>query len=230
VYSSSCSVYGVATDDDVTEESPTNPQTAYAVCKTLVEGELRDMADARFSPTILRNATVYGASPRMRFDLVLNNLAGLAYTTGEITMTSDGSPWRPLVHARDVARAITCVLEAPVELVGGEVFNVGESAQNYQVKEIAEIVAAVFPGCRLGFGLDGADNRSYRVSFDKIAAALPEFRCAWDAEAGARQLRQVFERVALDAETFGFRAYTRLRQLEHLLRTGQIDAGFRWAA
>ena len=184
VYSSSCSVYGVATDGDVTEGSPTNPQTAYAVCKTLVESGLDEMADDDFSPTILRNATVYGASPRMRFDLVLNNLAGLARTTGEIAMTSDGTPWRPLVHALDVAHAIACTLEAPRDLVHRETFNVGDTAQNYQVKEIAEIVAEAFPGCRLSFGTNGADNRSYRVSFDKINATLPGFRCDWDAVAG----------------------------------------------
>src|SRR4051812_46880157 len=138
VYMSSCSVYGVADGDFVTEKSSTNPQTAYAECKSLVERDLQPMADNNFSPTFLRNATAYGASPGMRFDIVLNNLAGLAWTTKEIKMTSDGSPWRPLVHGLDIARAITCVLEAPIDAVHNEIFNVGDTNHNYRVKEVAE--------------------------------------------------------------------------------------------
>lgn len=230
VYMSSCSVYGVATGEDVTEESPTNPQTAYAECKALVERDLSAMAGDDFSPTFLRNATAFGASPRQRFDLVLNNLCGLAWTTGEITMTSDGTPWRPLVHGLDIAKAIACALEAPREAVHGQVFNVGDTTQNYQVKEIAETVADVFRGCKLAFGDSGADNRSYRVSFDKINSTLPGFSCEWDAERGANQFRELFERIAMTEETFNFRGFTRLAQLEHLIATKQLDDSFFWKA
>jgi nucleoside-diphosphate-sugar epimerase len=176
VYMSSCSVYGVATEGDVTEESPVNPQTAYAECKTFVERDVKPLADDDFSPTFMRNATAFGASPRMRFDIVLNNLAGLAWTTKEIKMTSDGTPWRPLVHALDICKAIVCAVEAPRDIVHNQVFNVGDTANNYRVKEVAEIVAQVFPECQLSFGTQGADNRSYRVSFEKINTILPGFK------------------------------------------------------
>lgn len=228
VYTSSCSVYGVATEGDVTEESPVNPQTAYATCKTLVERDVRPMAGPGFSPTFLRNATAFGASPRMRFDLVLNNLSGLAWTTRTIAMTSDGSPWRPLVHAADICQAIACVLDAPREAVHGEIFNVGDSAQNYRVREIAELVAAAIPGCNVTFGTQGADNRSYRVSFEKIRRHLPDFQCEWDARRGAQQLADLFGRIGLTAEEFQSRGFTRLKQLEHLIATGQIDRDFFW--
>ncbi len=229
VYTSSCSVYGVASDGFVTETSPVNPQTAYAVCKTLVERDVTELAGDHFSPTFLRNATAFGASPRMRFDIVLNNLAGLAWTTSRIAMTSDGTPWRPLVHALDIAKAIACALEAPREAVHAQTFNVGSTEQNYTVRQIAEIVADHFPGCELTFGDSGGDNRSYRVSFDKIAEQLPGFSCDWNAEKGAAQLRRLFERIDLDDATFSGRGHTRLKQLEHLLHTGQIDRNFFWA-
>jgi nucleoside-diphosphate-sugar epimerase len=227
VYMSSCSVYGVASGT-VDETSPTDPQTAYAACKALVERDVTALADDDFSPTFLRNATAFGASPRMRFDIVLNNLSGLAFTTGEIAMTSDGSPWRPLVHALDIGEAIACVLAAPRERVHAEVLNVGSDEQNYQVRDIAERVAAAFPGCTTSFGEPGADNRSYKVDFGKITSVLPAFACAWNADRGAQQLRQVFERVALDTETFTGRGHTRLKQLQHLLSTGQVDADLFW--
>ena len=230
VYMSSCSVYGVATEGFVTETSPVNPQTAYAICKTLVERDVSTLADDEFSPTFLRNATAYGASPRMRFDLVLNNLAGLAWTTGEIAMTSDGTPWRPLAHALDIAKAIVCVLDAPRDVVHNEIFNVGETRHNYRVREIAETIGALLPQCRLSFGAPGSDNRSYRVSFDKIHERLPGFSCEWDALRGTQQLLELFARIDLSEEMFRFRGYTRLAQLEYLLRTRQIDAGFFWAA
>ena len=229
VYMSSCSVYGVAEEDLVDEGSPVRPQTAYAECKTLVERDLRKMADDGFSPTFLRNATAFGASPRMRFDIVLNNLAGLAWTTNEIKMISDGTPWRPLVHALDIAKAIRCVLEAPRDVVHDEIFNVGDTDQNYQVRQIAEIVAEQFPGCRLTIGEQGSDNRSYRVSFDKINRELPGFHCGWDARRGAKQLHDVFERIDMTQTDFEFRAFTRLEQLEYLIRTQQIDEDFFWA-
>jgi nucleoside-diphosphate-sugar epimerase len=229
VYTSSCSVYGVATEGRVTEESPTNPQTAYAICKTLVERDVRPLADDDFSPTFLRNATAFGASPRMRFDLVLNNLAGLAWTTKEIAMTSDGSPWRPLVHALDISKAISCTLTAPREAIHNQIFNVGDSEQNYRVREVAEVIAETFPGCALSFGPGGSDNRSYQVSFDKIHEHLPGFSCDWDARRGAEQLRSLFERIGFTSDEFFSRGFTRLKQLEYLLQTKQIDSDFFWS-
>lgn len=229
VYTSSCSVYGVATGEvPVTEEAPVNPQTSYAVCKTLCERDLGAMAGDDFSPVFLRNATAFGASPRQRFDLVLNNLCGWAFTTGEIKMVSDGTPWRPLVHGLDIAKAIRCALEAPREDIHGQILNVGSNAQNYRIREIAEIVGEVFPGCQISFGTQGSDNRSYRVNFDKIHRVLPTFSCEWDARMGARQLYEIFRRIELRAEDFEQRAYTRLKQLQYLLRTGQIDQRFFW--
>jgi len=228
VYMSSCSVYGVGLDGAATEESPVNPQTAYAECKVLVERDVGGMADDDFHPTFLRNATAFGASPRMRFDIVLNNLMGIAWTTGEVRMTSDGSPWRPIVHIRDTIAAVLAVLAAPLDRIHGQTFNVGSNAQNYQVREIAEIVSAEVPGCTTSFGPPSADNRSYRVSFDKIRTVLPEFECAWDAERGARELADLFRAIDLDERLFGFRAFTRLEQLQYLLRTGQLDSQLRW--
>lgn len=228
VYMSSCSVYGVATDGDVTEESPVNPQTAYAECKTLVERDVQPLADDNFSPTFMRNATAFGASPRMRFDIVLNNLAGLAWTTKQIKMTSDGTPWRPLVHGLDICKAIACALEAPRDIVHNQIFNVGDTSNNYRVKEIAEIVANTFPGCELSFGDQGADNRSYRVSFEKINTLLPGFKCDWNAERGAKQLYDIFSRIDMTPEVFNGQGFTRLKQLEYLIRTQQIDQDFFW--
>jgi nucleoside-diphosphate-sugar epimerase len=227
VYMSSCSVYGVA-DGTVDETSPTDPQTAYARCKALVERDVTALADDDFSPTFLRNATAFGASPRQRFDIVLNNLAGLAWTTHRIAMTSDGTPWRPLVHGLDIAKAIRAVLDAPRESVHAQVLNVGADSNNYTVREIAETVGAEFPGCEVSFGEPSADNRSYRVSFAKIREVLPGFETDWDAAAGAAQLHRVFEQIALDTETFTGRGHTRLAQIEHLLKTGQVDPQLFW--
>jgi nucleoside-diphosphate-sugar epimerase len=228
VYMSSCSVYGVSEAEYVDETSAVNPQTAYAVCKTRVETDVRKLANDRFSPTFLRNATAYGASPHMRFDIVLNNLAGLAWTTKQIKMTSDGTPWRPIVHGLDIARAIACVLKGSREAVHNEIFNVGDTKHNYRVREIAQIVAEVFPGCQLSFGPPSPDNRSYRVSFEKIRKHLPDFASAWDARRGAQQLHDLFKRIDMPAEVFQHRTFTRLKQLEYLIRTRQIDEKFFW--
>jgi nucleoside-diphosphate-sugar epimerase len=228
VYMSSCSVYGVAGDDFLTEDSPTDPQTAYAVCKTLVERDLRKLAGSSFAPTCLRNATAYGASPQMRFDIVLNNLAGLAWTKKQIAMTSDGTPWRPIVHALDICQAITAVVEAPEDAVANEIFNVGDTGHNYRVREIAEIIGDVFPGCAVSFGPPSPDNRSYRVSFAKIQKHLPSFKCRWDARRGAEQLLELFRRIELTEEMFQYRSFTRLKQLQYLIRTGQINDNFFW--
>lgn len=229
VYSSSCSVYGVGNEDWKDEQSEVQPLTAYAECKVLVEQDLSSMADDNFSPTFLRNSTAFGPSPRMRFDIVLNNLAGLAWTTHEIRMTSDGSPWRPLVHVMDICDAMGCVLQAPREIIHNQTFNVGNTRSNYQIKDLALIVQAVFQGCELTFGPSDGDHRSYRVSCDKIASVLPDFKADRTPEQGARELRAVFESVGLNESLFNHRAFTRLKALSHLLDTGQVDSEFFFA-
>lgn len=228
IYTSSCSVYGVSDADFVDETSETNPQTAYAKCKALVERDVGKLTDKNFSPVFLRNATAYGASPRMRFDIVLNNLMGLAWTTGEIAMTSDGSPWRPLVHVEDICRAILCALQAPSNAVAGEIFNVGATKENYRIGEVAQIVADTIPKCKVSLGESGGDNRSYRVNFDKISNRLPGFECKWTLRDGAEELKSVFEQIQMAQGTFDFRAFTRLKQLRYLSDTAQIDDSFYW--
>ncbi|HEU5096939.1 MAG TPA: SDR family oxidoreductase [Reyranella sp.] len=229
VYASSCSIYGAAAEGGLmTEDSPPNPQTAYAECKMLVERDVQLLADDRFSPTFLRNATAFGASPRIRFDIVLNNLAGLAWTTGRITMTSDGMPWRPIVHVQDICAAIAATLKADRESVSNQIMNVGDNDNNCRVREIAEAVGKAFPNCKVEFGSNGGDNRSYRVSFDKIRRLLPDFRCTWNADRGARQMRKLFEHINMDAAIFGATPFTRLSELQRLLDTQQVDGDFYW--
>ena len=229
VYTSSCSVYGAAADGgDRDETSPPNPQTAYAECKVLVERDVGALADNSFTPVFLRNATAFGASPRMRFDIVLNNLAGIAWTAREIQMTSDGTPWRPLVHVNDICTAIVLALRAPRDAVHNEIFNVGDDSQNYRIAEIARIIADILPDCPLRFGAPSGDNRSYRTSFAKIRRHLPEFRCSWSAQRGARELLELFQHIGMTAETFASPPFTRLKRLRELIDTGQIDADFFW--
>jgi nucleoside-diphosphate-sugar epimerase len=231
VYMSSCSVYGAGDPQGfVDETSPINPQTAYAECKALVERDVGAMASERFAPCFLRNATAYGASPRMRFDIVLNDLCGLAWTEKQIKLLSDGTPWRPLVHALDICQAIHLALRAPHERICGQIFNVGSTDQNYRVIEIAQIVADTFLGCRLVVGDKSADNRSYRVKFDKIGDVLPEFACRWRAQDGAQQLRAVFQRIAMTSETFRADPYTRLKMLMKHKSLGLLDEKLFWTA
>jgi len=228
VYTSSCSVYGAGSDHARTEDAEVDPQTAYARCKVLVERSLSTMADDDFSPTFLRNATAYGPSPSMRFDIVLNNLAGFAWTTGRIVMLSDGSAWRPLVHVLDICDAIACCLDAPRKTVHNEVFNVGDNLENYRVREIADIVAETFSGCELVIGKSTGDNRSYRVNFDKITAMLPGFRCRRNARRGARELKELFGQIKLSHDTFVAPTFTRLKQLEGLVAAHRLDERFHW--
>ncbi len=229
VYTSSCSVYGIGNGEYKTEESETKPQTAYAECKVRVERDIAAMADDNFSPVFLRNATAFGPSPRMRFDIVLNNLSGLAWTTGEIKMISDGLPWRPLVHIKDISKAIDCVLRAPREVIHNEVLNVGDTNENYQVREIAKTVSEAFPGCKISFGDNDGDNRSYRVSFEKIHEKLPDFSCEYTISKGAEELYTIFSKIDLDNQTFEGRPYTRLKQLKYLLASNQLDEDLYWA-
>lgn len=228
VYTSSCSVYGAGTGDFLDETSATNPQTAYAECKVLVERDVGRMAGPDFCPVFLRNATAYGPSPRMRFDIVLNDLCALAWTTKHIAMISDGSPWRPLVHVEDICEAVYRSLVAPEDSVRGKIFNVGQNSDNYRVREIAQIVAEEFPGCEVTVGPSRGDNRSYRVNFDRIHSELPNFSCRYTVRDGARQLRELFDRIQMGPETYHFRAFTRLKQLQYLQSSGQIDGEFFW--
>lgn len=230
VYSSSCSVYGAGSADWLTETSAVRPQTTYARCKVMVEDDVRAMADAWFSPVFLRNATAYGASPRMRFDLVLNNLAALASVSGRIALTSDGTPWRPLVHVLDICRAIVSAVEAPRDAIHAEVFNVGRTDQNFQVREIAALVGEAYPACTIAVGSAGSDVRSYRVSFDKVQSKLPGFACNWDVRRGVAQLRELFQRVAFTREQFMSPPFTRLHELKHLVDTSQLDPALFWRA
>lgn len=229
VYASSCSVYGAGSGEFLDERAPTNPQTAYAECKVRVERDLAPMAQGDFSVVFLRNATAYGPSPRMRFDIVLNDLCAMAWNERRIAMVSDGSPWRPIVHIEDICEAMRCAVEAPADAINAEVFNVGSTAENYRVREIAALVAQAFPGCEVSAGPPSGDNRSYRVSFEKIASRLPGFHARWTAAAGAEELRRLFERIGFDRTTYEWRAFTRLKQLKHLQRTGQVDADLYWS-
>lgn len=228
VYTSSCSVYGAGTGDFLDEAAEVNPQTAYAECKVLVERDLGAMAGPDFCPVFLRNATAYGPSPRMRFDIVINDLCALAWTTKRIAMISDGSPWRPVVHVEDICEAIYRGLLAPDDAIRGRAFNVGQNKDNFQIRELAELIAEEFPGCTVSVGPSSGDNRSYRVNFDRIHQELPGFRCRYDARQGVRQLLSLFRRIDMPEETYRFRAYTRLRQLRYLQTSGQLDDQLFW--
>lgn len=229
VYASSCSIYGAGTGDFLDEKAPPNPQTAYAECKALVERDLDKMVGDDFCPVFLRNATAYGPSPRMRFDIVINDLCALAWTVKRIAMVSDGSPWRPVVHVADMCEAMYRSLVAPDDVVRGQIFNVGQNSENFRVRELAAIVASEFPGCEVIAGPSGGDNRSYRVNFDKINSMLPGFKCHYTARDGARQLRGVFERIQMSEEVHKFRAFTRLKQLQYLQKTNQVNSGLYWS-
>jgi nucleoside-diphosphate-sugar epimerase len=228
VYFSSCSVYGASSTHASDENSKTDPLTSYAKCKLLVERDVAPLADDNFSPTFLRNATAYGASPRQRFDLVVNNLAGLAWTTKQIKMDSDGTPWRPLVHLLDIAQAACLTVEADRKRVHNQIFNVGDNNENYQVKDIAKIISDTFPGCSLSMGTRGGDKRDYRVNFDKIKTILPDFKTKHTVASGAKQLLRVFETIGMTPEVFQSRGHTRLKQIQYLIQTKQIDKDFFW--
>ena len=229
LFASSCSLYGVAGDDMLDERAAFNPITPYGESKVRLEHDLHGMADDAFSPTYLRNATAYGASPRLRFDVVVNNLVGVALTTGEIRVQSDGTPWRPLVHVEDFSRAFIAVLNAPRERVHDEAFNVGRTEENYQVSALAEMVRQELPGTVVRYAEGGGpDPRSYRVSCDKLARTLPEFRPTWTVRRGVAELVQRFRAAGLKAEDFTGNRYVRLRRIRELQRLGKLDAALRW--
>lgn len=230
LFSSSCIMYGMSSTELVDEESPLDPQTEYARSKVKSEMAIRQLATDSFSPTYLRNGTIYGVSPRMRFDTVLNDLVGRAFTTGVITVFSDGRPWRPVIHVEDVARSFAHVLAAPRELVHNEAFNNGADHLNHQVIELAEIAAAAVPGCEVEvLGEASADQRTYKADFGKFARTFPDFEWRWNARSGADELASTFADIQLTHDDFRDPRFTRLRWLEHLLE-GRLDSSLRWVA
>lgn len=230
LFASTCSVYGMVSQDEIaTEETTIRPLTPYAVSKAKVEEDLDRLADETFSPVILRNATAYGWSPNFRSDLVVNNLAGWAYTKGEIRIMSDGTPWRPIVHVQDIVRAFSAVLTAQREAIHNQVFNVGVNTENYQVRELAEIVREEFHGCRLTYDEHGGpDPRSYRVDFSKINRQLPEFKPSWTARTGVEELREAYEEIKLNHADFIGPKYVRIAKLKSLIKDGKLDEDLRW--
>jgi nucleoside-diphosphate-sugar epimerase len=229
LFSSSCSTYGAAGDDMLTEEATFNPVTPYGHSKVLVEQDVAKLADGEFSPTFLRNATAYGVSPRHRFDLVLNNLVAYAFTTGRVYLKSDGTPWRPIVHIEDISRAFIAVLNAPREVVHNQAFNVGINEENYRISELAEIVKETVPGCRIEYAEGaGPDKRTYRADFSKIARILPEFKPQWNARRGAQQAYEAYQKVGLKVEDFEGPKYKRIDHIKQLLSTQRLDETLRW--
>ena len=229
LYSSSCSSYGQAGDALVDETAELRPITPYAISKVRVEQDVAKLADDRFSPTFLRNATAYGVSPRLRFDLVLNNLVAWAYAQGRVHIKSDGTPWRPIVHIEDIARAFLAVLAGPRDVVHNQAFNVGQTEENYRVRELATIVREVVPGSRIEYAKDGGpDPRCYRVDFGKIHRALPEFKPRWNARRGAEELYAAYQVAGLVIDDCEGPRFKRIDHLKQLLATHRVDATLRW--
>jgi nucleoside-diphosphate-sugar epimerase len=229
VFSSSCSTYGAAGDHFLDETAPVSPVTAYAESKVYVERDVAQLADDDFSPVFMRNATAYGASPRLRLDIVLNDLVASAYATGRVHIKSDGTPWRPIVHIRDIIGAVVSVLEAPREAIHNETFNVGQTEENYRISELADIVADTVPGCRLEYAAGGGpDKRCYRVSCDKIRRILPNFQPQWTARKGAQELLEAYRATGLTAADLERGKYTRINHIRRLIDSGKLDASLLW--
>ncbi len=229
VFSSSCSNYGAGGDDFLDEESPFNPVTPYGESKVLTEQAVSQLADEEFSPTFLRNATAYGVSPRLRFDLVLNNLVAWAYTTGKVMLKSDGAPWRPIVHIEDIAQAFIAVLRAPRETIHNQAFNVGRTDENFRIRDLATLVGEIVPNCQVAFA-DGAaaDARCYRVNCDKLPRMIPEFQPQWTARKGAEQLYQAYRKYGLTLEEVEGPKYQRIGHIRKLLAEGVLDPSLRF--
>jgi nucleoside-diphosphate-sugar epimerase len=230
LYASSCSMYGAAGGDDIlTEDAPLRPLTAYAVSKVKTEEDVSKLADTDFSPVFMRNATAYGVSPRLRADVVLNNLVCWAHTTGRIRLTSDGSAWRPIVHVQDIARAFAVALVAPRETIHNQAFNVGANGENYQVRELAEIVQNTVPGCSVEYAAEaGPDPRSYRVDFTRLSRIFPDLKPQWNASFGAKDLFAALQEAGITLADFQGRRFIRLAQIKHLMERGSLDAALRW--
>ncbi|MFC1888809.1 NAD-dependent epimerase/dehydratase family protein [Thermodesulfobacteriota bacterium] len=229
LYSSSCSMYGISSEKALTEESSMSPVTAYAHSKVDSERGLSKMADGTFSPTCLRNATAYGLSPMMRVDLVVNNLTGWAVTTGKVKIMSDGTPWRPIVHVDDISLAFVSCLEAPIESVHNEAFNVGRNDENYQIKDIASVVERIVPNCEVEY-LNQAepDQRTYNVDFSKITERIPGFKPRWTLDKGVEEIYRSFKEQGITIEEFDGNRYIRLKHLKHLMEGGQLSEDLRW--
>jgi len=229
LFASSCSLYGKSGINTVKENNSLEPLTAYAKSKVRTERDLNKLADKSFSPVLLRNSTVFGLSPRLRFDVVVNNLTGWAYTTNKIRIMSDGCPWRPLIHVEDICQAFYHILMADKELIHNQAFNVGENSLNYQIKDIANIIQKENSNCDIIYTNEhGPDTRSYRVNFDKIHKCLPKFKCKHDVIYGVKELIKKFDEINLTYDEFVSSKFTRLKRLKELKEKNFLDEGLYW--